>query len=214
MKTSFSVFLELHLPKVVKRPIHNYMDKRNLKKWHANGCPVPPPHIVKQRIIADYQAKSGYTTLVETGTYLGIMIDAQLKRFKKIVSIEVDEKLFKRAVRNFRKYSHVKIYHGDSGIVLNDVMKEIQEPVIFWLDGHYSAGITSKGEKNCPIFEEITAIFTHSNFNHVLLIDDARAFVGEDDYPTLEELSAHIKQYDSRYEMTVGADVIRVEKVM
>ena len=214
MKTSFSVFLELHLPKFIKKPIHNYLDEKNLKQWHVNGCPVPPPHIVKQRIIADYQAKLGYTTLVETGTYLGAMIDAQLKRFKKIVSIEVDKKLSQRAVKKFRKYNHVKIYNGDSGIVLNEIMKEIQEPVIFWLDGHYSAGVTSKGDKNCPILEEITAIFTHSNFNHVFLIDDARAFIGKDDYPTLKELHTHIKQYDSRYEITVDADVIRVEKVM
>ena len=212
MKTSFSVFLELHLPNVIKKPIHNYMDKRNLKQWHVKGCPVPPPHIVKQCIIADYQAKSGYSTLVETGTYLGAMIDAQLKRFKKIVSIEVDGKLFQRAVRKFRKYPQIKIYNGDSGIVLNEIMKDIQEPVIFWLDGHYSAGVTSKGDKNCPIIEEINAIFTHSNFNHVLLIDDAREFIGKNDYPTLKELDNHIKKYDSKYELTVKHDVICVER--
>ncbi len=213
MKTSFSVYLEIHLPEFIKTPIHKYMDKRNLKKWHANGCPIPPPHIVKQQIIAKYQAKTHYKTLVETGTYLGAMITAQKDNFAKIISIEVDKKLFERAKKRFRKNKKVELCNGDSGIVLNSLMKNVQEPVIFWLDGHYSAGITSQGDKQCPIMEEISAIFTNSNFEHVLLIDDARAFIGKDDYPTLEALAEHIKSYDSRYQISVESDVICVEKV-
>ena len=35
-------------------------------------------------------------------------------------------------------------------------------PAIFWLDGHYSAGITAMGEQATPIFKELTHIFGDS----------------------------------------------------
>jgi hypothetical protein len=46
--------------------------------------------------------------------------------------------------------------------VLPLIIKDLNEPAIFWLDGHYSSGITAKGDKICPIFEELDSIFNNS----------------------------------------------------
>jgi hypothetical protein len=44
---------------------------------------------------------------------------------------------------------------------------------MFWLDRHYSGGFTAKGEKDCPIIEELDAISNGSHLKHSILIDDA-----------------------------------------
>ena len=105
------------------------------------------------------------------------MVEAQRNNFRKIISIEVADELWKKAVTRFNKYKHISILKGDSGKILPVVTKELNEQAIFWLDGHYDFGITSKGEKDCPILEEIDAILkSNKGLNHILLVDDAISF--------------------------------------
>ncbi len=202
------------LPSSISNNIRASISKKNrhviLKKWDKMGRPVPPPHELKQTVIEFYQQKYKCNVLVETGTYMGDMVEAQRENFDKIYSIELSEKLWKKAVKRFEKYPHIKIKQGDSGLMLNEITSELIEPAIFWLDGHYSAGITARGEKDCPIFGEIDAVFKNQKqFNHILLVDDARCFVGEGDYPTIEELTNYIKNYNNNYTVEVKDDLIR-----
>ena len=120
---------------------------------------MPPPHFVKQLAIKNEREICGYNIMIETGTYLGDMVEAQKNIFKKVYSIELGEELYSRAFKRFEGDKNVLILKGDSGAVLNELMLMIEEPAIFWLDGHYSEGITARGEKECPVFEELTAIF-------------------------------------------------------
>jgi hypothetical protein len=181
-----------------------------IKNWELLGKPLPIPHLVKQMIINDIRNKFQYHLFVETGTYLGDMVEAQINNFKTIYSIELGDSLYKDAVEKFKDYQHVTIMNGDSGEVLVHLCAQINEPAIFWLDGHYSAGVTAKGNKECPIFEELTAIFNSAAFNHVLLIDDARLFIGENDYPTKSELFNFIKSHRANATITVENDIIQV----
>jgi len=97
---------------------------------------------------------------------------------------------FLNLIRKTKKYKHINLFHGDSSIVLPRIIKEINEPILFWLDAHYSGGITSKGKENTPILKELISIFKHETNNHVLLIDDADCFNGTNGYPTLEQVNA------------------------
>ena len=190
---------------LVKRRSQNI----TISNWKKNDCPSPPPHIIKQLTIIDYKKKFGNQTLVETGTYLGDMVEAQKTKFKKVVSIELGIDLYEKATKRFRNDKNVLILQGDSGKVLSTVMKDIDEPAIFWLDGHYSAGLTAKGDKDCPIFEELDSIFLIKKLNHVLLIDDARLFIGKGDYPTIEKLTEYVKKINPRYRVEIKYDIIR-----
>ena len=98
----------------------------------------------------------------------------------------------------------ITILQGDSGKVLFDLCIQITEPAIFWLDGHYSEGITAKGDKFCPIYEELSAIFQSQKLPHVLLIDDARLFIGKNDYPTISDLTDFILR--NRPEASVSSE--------
>jgi hypothetical protein len=197
------------VPQIIKNTLKTAISKKQFKVWQKSGCPVPPPHLVKQMTIREYQQKYRYTSLVETGTYMGDMVEAQKARFKKIISIELGVDLYMKAKKRFENDKNVFIVQGDSGKVLPKILLELNEPAIFWLDGHYSAGITAKGEKECPIFEELEAILNSNKFDHILLIDDARCFLGKGDYPTIEKLTEFIKSKDERYQVEVKHDIIR-----
>jgi len=186
-----------------------YLRYKALKDWIKKGRQLPPPHALKQIVIENYKKHFGVSVLVESGTYYGDMVEAERMQFDKIISIELSEDLWKKAVERFKQYKHVTIINGDSGKVLNSVIKDLNERAIFWLDGHYSQGVTAQGNKDCPILEEIDAIFKSNKPEHILLIDDARCFNGDGDYPTIKELTKYIQNYNSKYCVKVEDDIIR-----
>ena len=75
------------------------LKNRIISKWEKSGRPAPFPHQVKQSTIKERQRKYQLNTLVETGTYLGDMIESQRKNFKQIYSIELGLDLWNDAVK-------------------------------------------------------------------------------------------------------------------
>ncbi|PIR43755.1 hypothetical protein COV24_01205 [candidate division WWE3 bacterium CG10_big_fil_rev_8_21_14_0_10_32_10] len=139
------------------------------------------------------------------------MVESQKKLFNKIISIELGTDLYKRAKKRFKDNKNITIVQGDSGKILPSILKNINQSVLFWLDGHYSAGVTALGDKECPIFEELDAVFNNSKNKHTILIDDARCFNGTGDYPTIEKLKKYIKGKNKNYKVTIKNDIIRCE---
>lgn len=190
-----------------------YQGRKNtalLKSWVSSGRPVPPPHIVKQRIVEGYAKEFHVNTLIETGTYLGDMVYAMRHKFNKIISIELSNDLSVAARVRFRNYSHIDILSGDSAVLLPVQVDKLSGPCLFWLDGHYSGGITAKSSTETPILTELNSIFAHRLKNHVILIDDASCFDGSHDYPTLQELQEIITTRSPCYHLSVKDDVIRL----
>jgi hypothetical protein len=117
------------------------------------------------------------------------MVHAVRNTFSAIYSIELSAELHELARRRFSQLVHVHIRHGDSGEALAELLREVKEPCLFWLDGHYSAGVTARGATATPIERELTHIAEHPQRNrHVVLIDDARLFTGAGDYPSIDSL--------------------------
>jgi hypothetical protein len=194
-------------------PVRNWLRARKhgreFRRWEKQGKPVPPPHIVKQRTIRTLADRFGLKTLVETGTYYGDMVEAMKRRFSQIYSIELSKELSERAAKRFRGERHVNIIHGDSGTELGKLVRRIDQPALFYLDGHYSAGITARGAKDTPIYEELAHIFDHDR-RHVIVIDDARCFGREPDYPSIEELREFVRSKKPDAEIEVEDDSIRI----
>ena len=198
------------LPAFIQRIYHSRKNKLQIARWVKKGKPMPVPHAIKQELVARYGKKHSISTLVESGTYLGDMIWAQQDNFEKIYTIELSKFLQEAAKHRFRKSSHIEFIHGDSGKLMPTLIKDLPEKSLFWLDGHYSGGITARGDKDCPITEEVKAILS-SDIEHVLLIDDARYFIGERDYPTINGLSAYILSVYPKSAITIENDCIIVE---
>lgn len=166
----------------------------------------------KQSIVREYAIGFSLSTLIETGTFYGDMVNAMCHHFEHIWSIELDQRLFQKARRRFRWQRHVSILQGDSGKVLPDILTSVKEPSLFWLDGHYSGGKTARSELETPIRKELIPILEHPVEGHVILIDDARSFDGSHDYPTIEALEKLIKGIRPSWVVDVRDDIIRAHK--
>lgn len=176
--------------------------------WIAAGKPIPPPPVVKQQVLLRYADRFAIAELVETGTFRGDMIDAVRRKFRRILSIELDASLYRRAAARFARYGHISILQGDSGQVLPELLGGISGPCLFWLDAHCSGGVTA-GTAETPVVKEVAAILDHHERGHVVLIDDARCFMGKDGYPTLDQLRNFILAKHPEWTFEVEDDIIR-----
>lgn len=183
--------------------------RHRIGRWGKKKV-CPPLHSVKQKAIKDLAKKFDINILVETGTYQGEMVEAMKPYFEQIYSIELSEKLYQEAKKIFDKEKNIKIIQGDSGVKLKSLLEEIKEPALFWLDGHYSAGITAQGDKDTPIYEELTHIFNANLSKDVIIIDDARCFGRDSDYPSIKELSNFVKTNRPNANIEIKDDSIRI----
>jgi hypothetical protein len=165
---------------------------------------------MKHLTVKAYAQRFEIHLFIETGTYYGDMLHAVRDSFRKIVSIELDARLHQRAARRFARYKHISILRGDSAAVLPEVLRNISEPCLFWLDAHYSGGITACGPLETPISRELGEIYRHPVKRHVILIDDAREFVGDHDYPPIEELGGQTRERRPDLCFVVQHDIIRI----
>ncbi len=181
-----------------------------LQEWMDSGSPAPPPHVVKERIVTAYALAFGARALIETGTYAGDMVWAMRDRFDRIFSIELSERLASRAQRRFRAFPHIRILHGDSGSLLPDLLATLSCRCLFWLDSHYCAGVSAKGDTATPVVEEMKAILRHAVQDHVILVDDARLFGGTGGFPCVPELAGLVLSRRPGWDFSVRSDVIRI----
>lgn len=179
--------------------------------WIANRL-NRAPHILKRRIIKRKAQEHNARMFVETGTLFGDMTYSQRNHFKRLFSIELDSYLFHRACRRLKRFPHITLLHGDSGQKIAEVLKEVTEPCVFWLDAHFSGGITAHGEQATPIHKEIVAILKHDIKDHVILIDDARDFNGSGGYPSSKELRLFVENLDQHYSVWLESDILIISR--
>ena len=168
---------------------------RHLRDWLDAGTPAPVPHPVKVRNILTVARLFGIKKLVETGTQAGATLAATLDYFDDLYSIEIYEPSVVAARRRFAAYPKVRIIHGDSATALPEVVRDISEPVLFWLDGHYSGKGTGMGVEHSPIVAEINHILAlRPRGRDAIIVDDARLFVGRNGYPSMSAFMAHAEK--------------------
>jgi hypothetical protein len=182
---------------------------RIMLQWRLRGSPAPPPHIVKQRILLQYQKRRRFRTFVETGTYTGEMVAAMRPHFDRVISIEMAPPIYEGTKRRFTGDSGVQLLLGDSGVLLPQVLAALDHPALFWLDGHYMGGATARADLDSPVRRELAALLRHRTRGHLVLIDDARLFTGTQGYPTLDDLRAEVVRERPGSRVDLAADIIR-----
>jgi len=144
--------------------------------WQNRQFSAPSPHFIKQIVLLRNSLPN--SVWIETGTHYGLTTCILAKNSKFVYTIEPQEYLFSCAKKRLKKYKNVEIINSTSEISLPKILPQINGNVCFWLDGHYSAGITFKGFQDTPIVDELNTIAL--NFFHfekvVILVDDVRCF--------------------------------------
>lgn len=168
-----------------------------------------PDSPTKVRYIKDFQKTYQKPLFIETGTWIGNMVNAVRNDFQQIYSIELKKSVFENASKKFSPFPHVHIIYGDSSKVLPELLSTLSQPCLFWLDAHYSGEKTAKGDLECPILGELEAIQKYPIKDNIILIDDARLFIGKNDWPPLNEILSLLRKIDPKYKIEVKDDIIR-----
>ena len=176
--------------------------------WILRGRPSRSPHLLKQKVVRQYGEKFGLRTLVETGTYYGEMVAAMKHDFDRICSIELDPALAERASRKFARDKHVRIFCGDSRIVMPEILALLTGPALFWLDaGYYGwVGIRTNEQR---LSAELDMILSHP-YQHIILLDDARGLTGRDGIPSVSDVKAYVESKFPQRSVEVKYDIMRV----
>jgi hypothetical protein len=201
------------LPDFVGRPISEWVvarrDRAALLEYRRN--PVEsPPHAVKVEAVVACARRHGIRRLVETGTFEGEMVRKVRRAFASLVTIELSPELAADARRKLRPYRGITVLDGDSAEILPRVLRDLREPALFWLDGHYSGGKTARGARETPLLDELKSIAAHGVPGHVVLIDDAR-LLGTGDYPARDRVEAILGETMRGYRLTIEDDIARWE---
>ena len=152
---------------------------------------------------------------VETGTFQGAGLDYAYTSgaFQHLRSVEIVKDNYEKCSIKFKEQiekNEIKLYLGESEFQLWEMIKDIDEPITFWLDAHYSGKTktytTGKSDVNSPIIRELNVIKRHPIKNHTILIDDRRDF-GTPNFDNAKESEAikvfkeinpnYIIQYDT-----------------
>jgi len=176
--------------------------------WILRGRPARSPHLLKQKVVREYGEKFGLKILVETGTYYGEMVAAMKNRFDRIYSIEYVPALAERATRKFARDEHVRIFCGDSRLVMPEVLALLRGPALFWLDAGYYGWVGMETDKQ-RLSAEMEMILSHS-YPHVVLLDDARCLTGQNGIPTVNEVKSYIESKFPQRSVEVEFDVMRI----
>lgn len=166
--------------------------KNDQRQWVERQYAAPSPPEMKRAILTRLGIPDA--VWVETGTFMGDTAALLAQTAKMVFTIEPDVSLFEKARARFSGSPNVQVLNGLSEEVFPRLLPTLTGTVNFWLDGHYSGGITHQGPTDCPVRDELSSIEANlKNFSMVnVLIDDVRCFdpsVPEyADYPDLDYL--------------------------
>ena len=184
-----------------------------LESWRANGFRSPARHPIKMMVLDRYCLDDLW---IETGTFLGDTTAYLASKYSMVYTIEPSHELAERAKNRFSNSENIEVISGTSEDMLPKLVIELIESrhqsINFWLDGHYSAGITYQGDADTPIIAELAAveIAIQAKASVAIFIDDVRCFVGisaeYNSYPPLSTLTKWAERHNLRW--TIEHDIL------
>tara|TARA_Y100000310_G_scaffold190080_1_gene190055 strand:- start:5703 stop:6290 length:588 start_codon:yes stop_codon:yes gene_type:complete len=127
------------------------------------------------------------TNFIETGTCDGLGVKYALTLpIDKIISIEIEPKLYEMCCETFKDENKVQLYCGHSPDILLDILP-VKGKTLWWLDAHFpgvdtdilnkTIQSTSNKEERCPLENELRAIFKCGGYEQdYFVIDDLRVY--------------------------------------
>jgi hypothetical protein len=187
------------------RPLRTWLRNRRRLR-HAIEChPVPAlTDYEKRQHLIDWARRAEVRAFVETGTYRGETTLALRQVVDRCVTVALDPALYERARTEF---AGIEALLGDSGELIPRLLAILNQPALSWLDAHYSGAGTGRGEQDSPILREL-AILGHHVKEQIVIVDDARDFIGSNGYPTIRDLTRFAER--NGYLVRVRDDLVRI----
>jgi predicted O-methyltransferase YrrM len=202
---------------IVGRAIHTvltvpgeYPTRRYSAHAWLTGTGWVPSHQAKRRHLRGLFRERGHSVFIEAGTYRGDTVAALVGEASKIVSVELDEHLYRAAAERFAAVPSVDIRFGDATDLIPEVVAECS-PALVFLDGHFSGPGTALGDEVEPAIPILTRLAAVSAPGTTVVVDDLRLFGSAADYPQLDELTARARAAFPSSHVRVGLDCLVIE---
>jgi hypothetical protein len=165
------------------------------------------------RLATELRDELGLKRAIETGTYRGLTARALAPVFGSVVTIELSRSLHERAARALGDVANVEAIQGDSRQVLAGIARA-EMPTLYFLDGHWSGGVTDGAGDECPLLGELAAIGP-GHPQDCLVIDDAHLFTSAPppphdpaQWPTITEVFDAIRSKRPGHAVTLIDDQV------
>jgi hypothetical protein len=136
------------------------------------------------------------------------MVAAMKSHFDRIYSIEYVPALAERATRKFARDEHIRIFCGDSRVVMPEVLALLKQPALFWLDAGYYGWVGMRTDDQ-RLSVELEMILSHP-YPHTILLDDARGLTGQDGIPSVGDVKAYVESKFPQRTVEVKYDILRI----
>jgi len=168
---------------------------------------------LSSRLATELRDDLGLERGIETGTFRGGGARLLGSLFSEVASIELSPELHEAAAGAVADMPHVRLLQGDSREWLPRLVDPLK-PTLFFLDGHWSGGVTAGEESECPVLDELRAI-AGGHADDCVVIDDARHFAAPpppphdpSHWPDLVEVLDLLREVKPGHHVTVLHDQV------
>mmetsp|Transcript_156620 Transcript_156620/g.380381 ORF Transcript_156620/g.380381 Transcript_156620/m.380381 type:complete len:191 (-) Transcript_156620:14-586(-) len=119
-----------------------------------------------------------YECLVETGTFLGQTVIPIAHHFKEVHTIEIKPECFEAAkLFSWKAKAPIHFHLGASHELLGSLVSRLKRRTLFYLDAHYSGGISGGDSDEVPLLKELRIIGRgYTGLAGLVVIDDLALF--------------------------------------
>jgi len=110
---------------------------------------------------------------IEAGTYRGDSTVIFASHLDNIITIELSEKWRHISKKRLLPYSNITCHLGDSASIIKNIIPDIKEPILFFLDAHFAGGDTAFGAEEVPLNRELEVLRSRKE-KDIIIIDDYR----------------------------------------
>jgi hypothetical protein len=103
-------------------------------------------------------------TFVETGTNEAETTSVMAEIFDSVHTIELNKDFYNNCKEKLKIYKNTTIHNGSSQDVMDKILKDLDGPIMFFLDAHWNL--------YCPIFDELKKIKQYNRKDSIILIHD------------------------------------------
>jgi hypothetical protein len=173
-----------------------------------------PHSLSKFHALRATQGRTGATTFVETGTYLGVTTARCAPHFSRVYTIEIEPSLAEQAERALGRYRNVEVIRGDASTEIKRLGLAgcLRDSLIF-LDGHFSGGLTGLGAEIEPALSIMDYLAQGELGIRGIVVDDFREF-GSDGWPRKWELVKAAEELfvPQGYRLSIDFDMLFLER--